>query len=201
MPLVERAECLRHLEPLLVGTPSAFRNAVKRMRHAPPEDLIDRTSRSGSNLTRDYAVAELEKLWRDNSDVRTYTLGLLKLFVAKEMYLIRIKKLDRYSRSSNHSSGQDRRFRFQQPLPGIPRYIHLELGYVPNLLRTAVDDVQLVCLNGHRVYWSHSIENPSHNLYDLLQGMPDPNLQGPKPTPKQPDDGVSEPTVKIKPKK
>lgn len=175
---------------------------MRRMRNAAPEDLIDRTTRTGSNLTRDYAVAEIEKVWRGNSAIRIYERGMLKLFMLKEQYLLRIKKLDRRtSRSSNVRTLDDYKFRYQLPLDGMPRLPHLELGYVPNLLRTAVDDVRLVCLNGGGIYWSHSITNPDSDekVYDLFMGKPGPSH--PRPTPMPRDDQESQETVKIKPKK
>ncbi len=201
VPLIERDQCLTDLKHLLPKTPNAFRAAMRRMRAAPPEDLIDRTTRSGSNLTRDYAVAEIERLWRGDDDVRIYDKGMLKLFVVKGTYAIRIKKFDRSSRSSNVRTGDDMRFRFQQPIAGIPRVIHLELGYVPNALRTGIDDVRLVCLNGRREYWSYSIESPAsnENVYDLFGGTTPPSHVPPTPVPKS--DAEADPGVTIKPKK
>ncbi len=201
MRLVERDQCISDLGELLRRAPEAFHAAMRRMRNASPEDLIDRTKTTGSNLTRDYAVAEFENLWHGNSEVRTYERGMLKLFMLKEQYLLRIKKLDYKSRSSNVRTGDDYRFRFQLPMVGIPRLPHLELGYVPNVLRTAVDDVRLVCLNGGGVYWSHSIMNPDsdENVYDLFMGKPGPNHPRPTPTPRE--DQESRETIKIKPKK
>jgi hypothetical protein len=201
VPLVERDQCLKDLNNLILRTPDAFRAAMRRMRNAAPEDLLDRTPRSGSNLTRDYAVAEIEKLWRGNRNVRIYEKGMLKLFVVNEIYAIRVKKFDRRSRSRNVVTQDDRRFRFQLPMKGIPRLVHLELGYVPNMLRTTVDDVRLVCLNGRGVYWSYSIENQADNdnVYDLFQGTPDPNPKRPTLVPRE--QGVADPKVKIKPKK
>jgi hypothetical protein len=202
VPLIERDECLRDLGQLLSEAPKAFHDAMRRMRNAPPEDLVDRSSRSGSNLTRDYAVSELRKLWSANPAVQTYSKGLLELFVIDSgKYAIRIKKLDGKSRSSNVKTRADYRFRHQMPLPGIPDATHLELGYRPNILRTAVEDVQLVCLNGRKVYWSHSIGKPADddNIYDLFQGRPHPNP--PRPTPVPRDGEVKKQTVTIKPKK
>jgi hypothetical protein len=126
---------------------------------------------------------------------------MLKLFVLKEKYAIRIKKLDRKSQSSNVRTRDDFKFRHQLPLPGIPGLVHLELGYLQNVLRTAVEDVRLVCLNGIRQYWSHSVQRPADdaNVYDLFQGRPDPNH--PRPTPVPRDEEAKKPTIKIKPKK
>jgi hypothetical protein len=201
VPLVERDQCLKDLGHLLPETPDAFHAAVRRMRNAPPEDLLDRTLRSGSNLTRDYAVAEIERLWQRNRDVRIFEKGMLKLFVVQELYAIRIKKFDHRSRSNNVRTRVDSRFRSQQSIPGITQMIHLELGYVPNMLRTAVDDVRLVCLNGRGAYWAHSVINPADDdkLYDLFMGKPSPSHPRPTPTPK--DRKESEQTVTIKPKK
>ena len=202
MLLVDRDQCLQDLSHLLPETPIAFREAMRRMRNASPEDLIDRTARSGSNLTRDYAVAAIQRLWHGQNGVRVHDKGLRKLFLVNDKYAIRIKKFDQQSRSGNVRTGDDRRFRFQQPLEGIPRLIHLELGYVPNALRTDVQDVRLICLNGYRIYWTHSIERPDDdaNVYDLFQGTPDPHHPQPAIRPKDQDDAARE-TVIIKPKK
>jgi hypothetical protein len=157
---------------LLAAAPRAFRAGFARTRaSATSIDLIDRTKTTGSNLSRDYSVGELMRMWAGNARVRYVEIRQQGLFIVDEKYALRIKKLDSASRSRNVRTKQDQHFRAQVPLPGLSAMYNLELGYVLDETRTEIVDVRLVCLNGRRPYWWQSVEQPSAEMYDLLAAL------------------------------
>lgn len=194
MSLIDRDEAMEALTEYLDGTPAVFRASWARTRKSDPLDLIDQSKTTRAGLMRDYSIGDLTRHWIGNTNVRFCELNQQSLFVIEERFALRVKKLDRWSISSNYPTDQDQNFRQQGQIDGLQQSINLELGYVLNSAETEIDDVRVVCLNGDRPYWWQSVEHPTNNVYDLFQGQRDPNSPPPMYTP-----GASE--VSIEPKK
>lgn len=183
MALVDRDTAMLDLSPYLLSAPNVFRAAWLRTNACGDLDKIDRSKTTCANLMRDYAVADLQRLWNADNDVHFCETAQQSLFLIKSMYAVRIKKLDRASCSSNYRTSQDLNFRAQGEIPDVGAVHNLELGYVLDSAEVQIQDVRIVCLNGDRPYWWQSIESPADNIYDLFQGECDPNTPKPQIAP------------------
>ena len=183
MPLPELADAMNIVRPHLANIEKSIREGWEKAREIPPHVSAAFTVRSHASVIHDLIIEQASK----NLPADLFDLSGLKLFVFDDRAAIRFKKFSEGYLSSNQPTKQVQKFRFQEPLNGIPTIMNLEAGYVVNQISNEIDSVNLTCPNGRSIYWQIELDGEGHktNVQDIfdhskIDGESPPSIWTPK---------------------
>jgi len=135
---------MKLIEPLLDDIDQITRGAHGRYRDYPAQVLIEHSPRTAATCTYDHMVAMADELWTDRPGIVAIELGGLKLWLIKDVVVLRLKKMDEDGRSRNYPTQQAKDFDRQLPLPGLPDpAIRLTAGYLLDETQTQFRRAQI----------------------------------------------------------
>jgi hypothetical protein len=177
MPLPDKDEVLRDLGPILPRLDEVLRGGWQQFQ-------ISRLGRPWGKRTRANVVYEetIDLARRRIPEAYEMQINEQHIFVIDQRYALRFKKLDGSLASSNVRTRQNRQFRNQEGLDGLPPFFNLEAGYVLNRLETDIVSTHLVCPSGLRSHaWQISLDADAlaARSADILPFPTDP--RGPQP--------------------
>lgn len=144
-----------------------MRSAHERYRSYPPEQLIEHSPRTAATATYDHIVAEADRIYIDQSDVRPLEIRGLKLWLFGDLEVIRFKRMDEGGRSRRYPTKQARAFDAGEELPGLPPPpTRLTVGYLLDRTGTEYIRSQIALPLGRGIGWCAAIVPESERVPD-----------------------------------
>lgn len=178
MPLLEKEVALRELAGVLPRLDDVMRSAWREWQSV-------RLGRPyGKRVRASIVYDETVELARVRlPEAREVVVNEQRIFLVKDQFAIRFKKLDGNLSSSNVRTRQNTLFRRQEALDGLPPLYNLEAGYVLNHLETDIVSTHLVCPSGlYSHAWQLSLDAeslgiPSATLLPFRNPLQPPSTQ------------------------
>ncbi len=154
MQLLDQAEAHRALGHLFPRLDAVMRGAWQQWLDVRMGRNFSKRTRA--NIVYDETITLARRLLPECEEV---VVQEQHIFVFDGQYAIRFKKLNSDLTSSNVRTRQNKMFRRQECLDGMPLMHNLEAGYLLNQLQTTIVSTHLVCPSGvHSHAWQLSLE-------------------------------------------
>lgn len=154
MPEWTQDQAMLQLDPFFDELDAICRGGLARYQQYPAGFRIEHDARAAAACIYTHMVALADDMLTDKPGVVFKNIRGLKVWIIGERATIRFKKMDEDGRTRNYPTKQARDFDRQIPLDGIPLPpLNLVVGYLPNLLGTDVDRVQVARPSGRSIEW------------------------------------------------
>lgn len=149
----------------LDGFDRILRAAHSAYRSYSPEQLIEHSARTAASVTYDHIVAEADRVYIDDPDVRTLDVRGLKLWLFGDNEVVRFKRMDESGRSRRYPTQQAEAFDAGDELPGLPPPpTRLTVGYLLDATGVRFIRSQIARPYGDGVEWCAVIVPPEDRI-------------------------------------
>lgn len=151
-------EIMDALDWLIDDLDAIPRAGFRAYRSYSPEHLIEHDARAAAACTYCHMVAEADRRWIGRDGIVPIDVRGLKVWVIRDMAVIRWKKMDEDGRSRNYPTKQAKDYDRGCALPGLPPpAVRLSVGYWLDPTQTEIIRVQVAKPRGREIEWCAAV--------------------------------------------
>lgn len=179
MPTRSMTETMDQIAGFLDDFDALLRRAHERYRAFKDEDLPDLDARAQAACTYSFAVAEADRRFMGQPDIRPLDLRGLKVWLFESANAVfRFKKMDEDGKSRNYQTEQAKDYDIGNDLPGLPMPpVRLTVGYVLDSLSVNYTRTQIARPRGNKsIMWCAAVvpmtdRKPGERIWTQIQDV------------------------------
>lgn len=151
-------EVMGELSSIMDDLDEIPRLAFELYRSYPPPVLLEHDRRAAASCTYCHMVAEADRRWLTRVGITPLDVRGLKVWLIRDVAVLRWKKMDEDGRSRNYPTRQAQDYDRGNPLPGLPEpAVRLTAGYLLNPTQTEFIRAQVAKPPGKGDEWCAAI--------------------------------------------
>ena len=165
--LISREQAETLLQPYFPQLRKIVMDAWAEWERIPDDHRSKCHSRARANCVSDFMEHFARVHFSENAEVVPLERrGLFLIGIANEA-VIRLKKFRSGRRISNIPTKQQIAFNLQLELPGIPKAVRLNVGYLLDITQTKIKDILVTLQHGRTVMWHFSIADQQSTVISM----------------------------------